>query len=225
MCGRYVIKTLWQTLVDAFEAVSETMPELFARYNVAPTQPVPVIRRGDDGRRHLDMLRWGLIPFWARDPKALPQMINARAETAALSPAFRDPFRRSRCLMPADGFYEWQKSGGKTKQPFYIRRKDEAPFAFAAIWDTWQEGDAPMIESCALLTTEPNELMKPIHDRMPVIVQPKDYNRWLDTAVPAADVADSLAPYAAMSPAGYPVSTAVNNPRNDGAELIRPAEN
>jgi putative SOS response-associated peptidase YedK len=127
MCGRYVIKTLWQTIIDAFDAVAPPLPDLFARYNVAPTQPVPVVRLADDGRRHIAMLRWGLIPFWARERKSLPQMINARSETAASSPAFRDPFRRRRCLMPADGFYEWHTPKGSRTPVLWLRTRYPGP--------------------------------------------------------------------------------------------------
>lgn len=223
MCGRYVIKTLWQTIVDAFDAISPPPAGLGPRYNVAPSQPVPVVRRGDDGIRRVDMLRWGLIPFWAKDAKRGVQPINARSETVAASPAFREPFRKRRCLMPADGFYEWQPAGGKAKRPFYIHRGDDALFAFAAIWDAWAKG-GEAIESCALLTTEPNRLMTPIHNRMPVILRPADYGRWLDPQTPPEALAEMLVPFAETELAAYPVSPRVNNPRNDGAECIVPAQ-
>ena len=221
MCGRYVIKTLTQAIIDAFEAVLPPMPELFPRYNVAPSQPVPVVRTAADGRRHLDMLRWGLIPSWAKDAKAQPQPINVRAETVEHRPMFRAPFQRRRCLMAADGFYEWQPTGPKAKRPFYIHRKDDAPFAFAAIWDTWDKGGGS-IESCALLTTTPNDLMKPIHGRMPVILRREDYARWLDPQTPRSELVSLLVPFANDALDAYPVSTAVNSPPNDGPECIRP---
>ena len=168
------------------------------------------------------MLHWGLIPSWAKDPKMGAKLINARAETVAEKPAFRTAFRQRRCLVLADGFYEWQtQENKKQKQPYYIRLNDWQPFAFAGLWERWQDAEGEVIESCTLLTTEANELMCPIHNRMPVILDPKDYDVWLDPEVKQADVLQSLLhPYASEKMTAYPVSKAVNKPSNDTAECI-----
>lgn len=215
MCGRYVIKTLWQTIIDAFDAVAPPLPDLFARYNVAPTQPVPVVRLADDGRRHIAMLRWGLIPFWARERKSLPQMINARSETAAARPAFREAMRKRRCLIPADGFYEW-KHEGKEKLPFCFTLADDAVFAFAGLWERWRSPLGEMVESCTILTTAPNELVQDIHDRMPVILARDSYDLWLDpgfTRVP--ELQPLLKPYPAGAMRRYRVSQRLDQGKND----------
>jgi len=185
------------------------------RYNVAPTQQVVAVRRHPDAEnRKLVLLRWGLIPHWADDPSIGNRMINARAETVAGKPAFRQAFKKRRCLVVADGFYEWKKTDGK-KQPYYIRLKDDRPFGFAGLWERWsREGEE--IQSCTIITPEPNELMKTIHNRMPVIVQPNDHDRWLD---PEFEDRKSLQQILRRYPAdlleAYPVNTLVNNPRND----------
>jgi putative SOS response-associated peptidase YedK len=169
------------------------------------------------------MLRWGLVPPWAEDQKIGNRLINARAETAAGKPSFRAAFKRRRCLVPADGFYEWQKVG-RAKQPYYIRLKDGAPFAFAGLWEHWQGADGEIIESCTLLTTEANDLMRPIHERMPVMLKPEDFGRWLDRDAPAGKaLAALLCPYPAEAMTAYPVSAHVNNPRNDGPACVAPA--
>jgi putative SOS response-associated peptidase YedK len=176
----------------------------------------------DSRHRELTFLNWSLIPSWAEDPKIGDWMINARSETAADKPSFRSAFRKRRCLIPTDGFYEWQKNGGK-KQPFFIHRADAKPFAFAGLWEHW-EGDGQVIESCTILTTEANELMRPLHDRMPVILQPEDYDRWLDPRLDKPEaVQPLLRPYPSEALAAYPVTTLVNNPRNDKAECLKPA--
>jgi putative SOS response-associated peptidase YedK len=218
MCGRYTVRSI-QPVAELFGI--SLPPEFQPRYNVAPTQDVLVVRpaakdKTADARRG-DLLRWGLVPSWADDPSVGNRMINARAETAATRPAFRDAMKRRRCLVPADGFYEWQKQeGGRRKQPHLIRMKDDRPFGFAGLWDTWRRGDE-MLETFTILTTAPNELVAPIHDRMPVIVAPQDFDRWLDPRVDANGVADLLKPYPADEMRAGPVGLAVNNPKNDDA--------
>lgn len=216
MCGRYTMATPGQSLKKHFQL--DTVPELPFRYNIAPTQNVAAVRATGSGRE-LSLLRWGLIPHWADDPKIGYRLINARADTVASKPSFRSAFKQRRCLIAADGFYEWQKQDG-AKQPFFIRRKDGEPFAFAGLWEHWQ-GVEEAIESCTIITTEANELMQPIHDRMPVILAPADYDRWLDPAVQKPDLLQPLLrPFAADALTATPVSTRVNNPRNEGPKCI-----
>jgi putative SOS response-associated peptidase YedK len=220
MCGRYTIKTLPQAMIDAFGPLFGSAPDLSPRYNVAPSQPVPVVRMCDQGRQ-LQMMRWGLTPSWAADPAAGPKPINARSETVATSPAFRLPFQRRRCLLPADGFYEWKILDSKTKQPYYIHRKDNAPFAFAGIWDRWDKAEPP-IESCAILTTHPNHLMESIHNRMPVILQPENYSTWLNPKTPQIELLPLLTPCPDTELEAYPITKKVNNPRFDGPDCLQP---
>jgi putative SOS response-associated peptidase YedK len=234
MCGRFTL-----TDPDADLAVQFNLPELPSaalrtgldmqpRYNIAPTQPVAAVRlAAESAVREMVLLQWGLIPFWAKDPSIGNRMINARAETAADKPAFRAAFRRRRCLVVADGFYEWQKQdGGKqpgSKQPFFISLRDRKPFAFAGLWEFWKGEDETVIESCTLLTTTPNELMRPLHDRMPVILQPRDYGLWLDRDVQdPARLIPLLRPYPAEEMDAYPVSRFVNKPENDDPRCIEP---
>ncbi len=200
-------------------------PDLVPRYNIAPTQPVSVVRIAPDGgRRELVALRWGLVPSWAKDPKIGNRMINARAETVAQKPAFRAAFRRRRCLVAADGYYEWQKTG-KARQPYYIRLASEEPFALAGLWEYW-EGSAlgpasGPIESCTIITTGANELTREIHDRMPVIVGPDDYAKWLDVDVEDRRHLDPiLVPYASDEMKADQVSAHVNSPRNDDPQCV-----
>ena len=221
MCGRYTITVPTRSLLTLFDLPE--VPELLPRYNVAPTQEVPVVRTLG-GRRELTLLRWGLIPFWSKDPKQGPTPINARADTAPEKPAFRTAFRRHRCLLPADGFFEWKKEGTK-KQPVYFRMRDDRPFAFAGLWDRWESPDGAIIQSCTILTTEPNELVATVHDRMPAIVPPEAYDLWLDPAVhDPARVQPLLGPYPADAMKAYPVSARVNSPRDDDPGLIEPLE-
>lgn len=184
------------------------------RYNIAPTQGIAVIVESNAGRE-LEMMRWGLIPSWSKDPKSIPLYFNAKSETAAEKPSFRSPMRRRRCLIPLDGFYEWKKEG-KQRLPFYFRRPDEQPFAFAGIWDQWQD-----TKSCAILTTSPNGLMAPLHDRMGVILSPNDYDVWLDTeANEPAKVTYLYEPFPDSELIATPVSTVVNNAKYEGPDCI-----
>jgi putative SOS response-associated peptidase YedK len=199
------------------------VPELPLRYNVAPTQPVGVVRQRDH-ERSFRLVRWGLVPFWADDPKIGSRLINARADTIATKPAFRAAFKERRCLVVADGFYEWQTVDGK-KQPFLIHRADDHPFGFAGLWERWRSPEGAPLETCTIVTTDANDLMRPIHDRMPVILKPGDFERWLD---PEADPGEALQallrPYADGDLVATPVGTRVNNARNDGPECAAALE-
>ena len=221
MCGRYSLKTPVERLSEKFQ-----FPKVFPmklRYNIAPSQTVAVVRcLPDDSDRKLAMLRWGLIPAWAKFPNSGVQPINAKAETAAELPMFRDAFRRRRCLVPADGFYEWKQDGGR-KQPVYIRLKDGEPFAIAGLWEHWEGQDGQVVESCTLLTTEPNDLLAPIHNRMPVILDPEDYEQWLDPDLQQADRLNPLLqPFSAEQMTAYPVNLRVNNPKHDDPLCLEP---
>jgi putative SOS response-associated peptidase YedK len=209
-----------------FELGVQDLPgELTPRYNIAPTQLIAAVREGADGCRRLGMLRWGLIPSWAKDPSIGARMINARAETIAEKPAFRAAFRRQRCLVLADGYYEWKKAG-KKKLPYHIRMRDESPFAFAGLWDRWSPGgDGEFVESCSLITTGANAATCDIHDRMPVILPPEAYSLWLNPKVnDAAALTPLLCGYDPEEMIAVPVSTYVNNARNEGQECLQVAE-
>jgi putative SOS response-associated peptidase YedK len=221
MCGRFTLTDPDQKLAVQFNLPE--VPDLQPRYNVAPTQPVAAVRvAGQSAARELTLLHWGLIPFWAKDPRVGERLINARVETAAEKPAFRAAFRRRRCLVLADGFYEWQKVEGK-KQPYYIRMRSREPFAFAGLWELWEGADGSVVESCTLLTTEPNDLMRPIHNRMPVILQPKNYELWLDPGIQQPEqLQPVLLPYPSNEMVAYPVSRWVNSPDNDDPRCIEP---
>ena len=201
---------------------------IVARYNIAPTQPVATVRlQPGTGRRELTYCHWGLIPSWAKDHSLAARMINARAETAAEKPSFRAAFKRRRCLIPASGFYEWRQ-GEKGKQPYFIAPEDDgAVFALGGLWETWVSPDGSEIESCTILTTEPNELMAELHNRMPLILAPEDFAEWLGTGVEDTPrqlqiIQHLLRPYAADKMRAYPVSSYVNNPRNEGDACILP---
>jgi len=219
MCGRYTLKTAPELVADQFQF--EELSDLKPRYNIAPSQLVASVRMtsGSTTREGV-MLKWGLIPSWAKDPAIGMKLINARAETVAEKPSFRKPFKQRRCLVLADGFYEWQKEG-RVKQPYYIRLKSERPFAFAGLWDHWASADGNTIETCALLTTEPNELMAPIHHRMPVILNPDTYDDWLDPDQQDVErLATLLGSYPAEKMMANPVSRIVNNARFDDPRCV-----
>jgi putative SOS response-associated peptidase YedK len=217
MCGRFTLTAPAETLARQFQAAEPSF-DFEPRYNIAPTQEVPLVRQETNGPgREILLARWGLIPSWSKDGKGF---INARADTVADKPVFRSAFRKRRCLVPANGYYEWQKVG-KAKQPYYIYLRDGQPFGFAGLWETWHAPDGEVIESCSILTTDANELMRPIHDRMPVIVQPAHYDRWLDPVNQEVDALRSLMqPYPASAMAAHAVSTWVNNPRHEGPACI-----
>jgi len=219
MCGRYTLKTAPEVLAAQFFV---DLPGLkIPRYNIAPSQMVACVRgMPESDNREGVLLRWGLVPSWAKDLAIGQKLINARGETVAEKPSFRRSFRQRRCLVLADGYYEWQKEG-RGKQPYYVRMKDERPFAFAGIWDHWTGGDGQTMESCAMLTTEPNELMATIHHRMPVILKPEDYSGWLDVSLQdSSELSRFLYSYPAEDMVAFPVSLKVNNPRFDEAECI-----
>ena len=218
MCGRYTLSDPGQLLVDM--NVDAHGAVLHPRFNIAPTQDVPVIRQADDGSRHLSFLRWGLIPFWAKDPSIGNRMINARSETAAEKPSFKHAMKRRRCLVMTDGFYEWKKvSGGK--QPIHIHRPKREPFVFAGLWERWTRGDQP-VESCTVLTTSPSPTVANVHDRMPVILDGDARDFWLDPSVQDPSAFEPLlGPYGGALEL-TPVSKLVNNPRNDSPECLTP---
>jgi putative SOS response-associated peptidase YedK len=217
MCGRFAQRTDSKRLAKAF-GVTE-VPLVEPRYNIAPTQDILGVYQSEDGRE-VTFYKWGLIPSWAKDTSMGAQLINARSETVTEKPAFREAFKKRRCLIPADGFYEWQRTDDK-KQPFYFRMRDETPFGFAGLWEQWEGNGREVINSCTILTTEANEVLRSVHDRMPVILHPGDYELWLDSDLRKLDlVKELLSPYPASKMMSYPVSTSINSPRNQGAELI-----
>ena len=222
MCGRFYLDAPREQLLGHFQLDDTDIPELLPRYNIAPSQDIAAVRQGAGGRE-LAMLHWGLIPSWAKGENPPYRMINTRAETVATKPAFRSAFRQRRCLIPASGFYEWQ-AGADGKQPYCIRPADESLFAFAGLWEHWEGKDGKVVESCTILVTEPNELLAPIHDRMPVILDPMDYTAWLD---PQQDDPVTLSALLQSYPAdlmwAYPVSRRVNNPTNNDFACIEPA--
>ncbi len=222
MCGRFTLRTPTPVLAARFRLA--TMPELIPRYNIGPTQLVPAVRPSIDGEREFARLHWGLIPFWAKDPKIGSRMINARAETVADKPAFRRAFRKRRCLIVADGYYEWRKVG-REKLPHYIRMQDDQPFAMAGLWERWHGGteaqlDEPL-ESCTIITTESNELTADIHDRMPVILAEQQWDSWLDSELEDVQTLQPLLqPYSSNAMKMDPVSKHVNNVRHEDARCI-----
>ncbi|MDQ6420814.1 SOS response-associated peptidase [Paenibacillus sp. LHD-117] len=225
MCGRYTITISLEELMVRY-MIDETMvPYHRPKYNVAPSQLVFAVIH-DGQRNRLGELKWGLVPPWADDPKIGFMMINARAETAASKPAFREPLRRKRCIIPADGFYEWKKdAGGKNKQPMRIVKRDRSVFSMAGLYEIWQSPAGEKISSCTILTTEPNEVVAPIHDRMPVILRPEDEALWLNRGMQDPDkLAALFVPYPDREIEAYPVGAAVGNVRNDEPSLILPRQ-
>lgn len=226
VCGRYTITSPGQVIAEVF-GVDEPI-ELVPRYNVCPGQDVPVVRtrRGADDRE-LDLLRWGLVPWFAKEPGPAARMINARAESAATSPAFRDALQRRRCLLPADGFFEWQAGATKRapKQPHLVRRGDGRPLALAGLWERWKGRDGTKIESCTVLTTTPNALLESIHDRMPVILAPESWSLWLDRGMQDVErVLPLLVPAPAHELLAAPVSSWVNDPKHDDERCLAPPD-
>lgn len=215
MCGRYRLSRRKQIIEEHFDAVSGE-EDWAPRYNIAPTQPVAVIRQHPkQPRRNLSRLRWGLIPSWAKDASGAARLINARAETAATLPAFREALKLRRCLIPADGFYEWQR-GTRSKQPYCFEVGEGELFAFAGLWDRWKDPSGPWIRSCSILTTTPNAVTSSVHDRMPVILSREDYDVWLDPGMnDTAAVSHLLRPFDAREMRCYPVSSRVNQVQND----------
>jgi putative SOS response-associated peptidase YedK len=222
MCGRYRLSRRKQLVEEYFDAPAPET-DWAPRYNIAPTQPVPVIRQHpQQPARNLSLVCWGLVPSWAKDSSGAAGMINARSETASTKPAYRDALKSRRCLIPADGFYEWKRVA-KAKQPYCFEVDEGQLFAFAGIWDRWRGADGKVLETCSILTTAPNAVAAEIHDRMPVILGSDAYDLWLDPGFTNLDgVSDLLRPYPASSMRCYPVSTRVNQAQNDDAECSRP---
>jgi putative SOS response-associated peptidase YedK len=219
MCGRFALLAPGPAIAQQFGV--EVTHEIAPRYNIAPTQPVAAVRLDQKGGRELTYFQWGLIPSWAKDPKIGSRMINARSETVAEKPSFRAAFKRRHCLLPASGFYEWQKLNGR-KQPVYIHAADDSIFGLAGLWEMWHDPDGGVIETCTILTTSPNEMMESIHNRMPVIIEAEDYSMWLDPGDNPQQTLHLLRPYPSQEMEAYAVSTAVNNPRNEGPANIEP---
>lgn len=221
MCGRIALNIKMDDLLDYFQ-ISGPAPALAPRFNIAPSQEVAAVRV-EEGERRLALLRWGLIPHWADDPRIGNKLINARGETVHKLPSFRSAFRKRRCIIPARGFFEWQTQG-KEKQPFFIYRQDDAPLALAGLWERWSdERSGQDLESCTIITTEANSLVGRLHNRMPVILEPEDFKLWLPPTESSQETLSSL-----LRPANegvldmYPVSTFVNKPQNEGEECIEP---
>lgn len=218
MCGRFALRTPPNRLAQEFHVTE--VPEMEARYNIAPAQAVLAVR-GATGGREAKLLRWGLIPSWAKDGSLGAKLINARSETVEEKPAFREGFKHRPCIIPADGFYEWKRMGNR-KQPYFFRLRDERLLGFAGIWEEWRD-DGETIESCTILTTAANEAVSPMHERMPVILRHEDYDLWLDEDVRKLDlVKELLQPYPAPEMISYPVSTLINRPMSQGEKLIEP---
>jgi putative SOS response-associated peptidase YedK len=224
MCGRYKLSRRKQIVEEYFDCVSYE-PDWSPRFNIAPTQPIPVIRQHPkEPVRELSLIRWGLIPAWAKDSTTAARMINARSETAATKPAFRDALKFRRCLIPADGFYEWAKTA-KPKQAYCFEVNDGELFAFAGLWDRWKDLSGSWVETCSILTTTPNAVTSAVHDRMPVIIDPDGYDLWLDPGMRSvAAASELLKPYDAPLMRCYPVSTRINQVANDDEACSAPVE-
>jgi putative SOS response-associated peptidase YedK len=224
MCGRYTIRRIDLAraafnaqLAEAFDEFSER-----ARFNIAPSQDIPVVRINKEGGRSIGLVRWGLIPHWAKAEPPKVQPINARAETVQTSGMFKQAFARRRCLIPADGFYEWRREG-KSKQPMFVHFPDDRVFGFAGLWERWRPAeDAEPVDTCTIITTTPNKLMSDIHDRMPVILRPEDYGTWLDRDTDPQQAAKLLRPYTDGELEAVPVSKTVNSPKNDTPACVTP---
>ena len=220
MCGRYTLKTPVDSMVEAFE-IEEYPSSITPSYNIAPTQEVAALVEVEE-KRKLEMFHWGLIPSWAKDPAIGNKMINARAETVSEKPSFRSAFKKRRCLILADGFYEWQKTDDG-KQPYYIKMEDDSPFAFAGLWEVWDKYGEE-IRSGTIITTDANDLMNEIHHRMPVILHPEDYGLWLDPDFDEKEALTALLkPYPSDAMEAYPVSRRVNKPANNEPSVLEPA--
>lgn len=220
MCGRFARIVSDRKLREKYR-LRET-PQLQERYNIAPSQPVAAVRDTDEGRE-LVLLRWGLIPSWSKDDKIGYKLINARSETVAEKPSFRSAFKQRRCVIPASGFYEWAKQGTGRKQPFFISPRDGELFSFAGLWECWHDPEGEVVESCTILTTTANEVMQPIHERMPVILGPSAEEQWLDPRASADALRSLVVPYSSEGMEARPVGLWVNNPKNDGPKCLERA--
>lgn len=219
MCGRYALYGPHSRYREHF--AMQAWLDFGEKYNVAPSSAMPVIRQAPSGERVVDLLQWGLIPHWAKDPTIGHKLTIARAETISEKPSFRDAFKRRRCLVPADGFYEWQ-SVGRTKQPYFIRLRSGEPMAMAGLWESWRSPTGDVVRTFCIVTTAPNAAVSQIHDRMPVLIRPEDFAVWLDPAIDGATLRDLLAPCPAEDIEAWPVSHDVNRASADGPTLIRP---
>ncbi len=217
MCGRFALKAPASELITRFGL--DECAEYAVRYNIPPGSDIPVIRQSPEGKRVLHLLRWGLVPHWAKDASIGARLNNARSESAAEKPSFRSAFQRRRCLVPASGFYEW-KTEGKIKQPYYISLKSGEPMAMGGLWESWKSADGGVMRTACILTTGPNTLMAPIHDRMPVIIGPAHWSAWL--CAPADQIHPLLAAYAADEMQAWPVSRRVSKTAEDGPGLVEP---
>lgn len=224
MCGRFARKSTQEVLANWFGVELEDLPWFAPTYNVAPQSVQLVVRLNrDSGHREFAQMRWGLVPFWAKDARFGYSTINARAEEVASKPAYREALKKRRCLIPADAFYEWQRIDKRTKHPFAFALKSGSPYAMAGLWERWQSKDAAQpetLETFTILTTDPNQLMEPVHNRMPVILSPADYDRWLDPGDPARPPVDLLRPFPAEEMRCWPVSDRVGNVRNNDPQLL-----
>ena len=229
MCGRFARRSTQKVLAGWFGVEMEDMPPFdsgFApTFNAAPQSTQPIVRLSrDTGKREFALARWGLVPFWAKDAKFGYSTFNARAEEVVAKPAYREAFKKRRCLVPADAFYEWQKLDAKTKRPFAIALRSGEPYAFAGLWESWKPQDAEPLETFTIVTTDPNEVTQRLHNRMPVILEPRDYDRWLDPGDPNRLPTDLLRPYPAEKMSAWPVSDRIGNVRNDDPDLLTPVE-
>lgn len=220
MCGRFTLQIPPELLAEIFGLLD--IPVFPARYNIAPSQKIAVIRQNGDGQNRLEFMRWGLIPSWAEDKSIGYKLINARSETVHEKHSFRHAIRYRRCLIPTSGFYEWLQEG-KTRKPLYVRMKDSSPMVFAGLWESWKSPEKEVVESCTILTTTSNSLIAPLHERMPVILHPQEYNLWLDRETTDPE---KLKPLYQSYPADlmeiWPVSQLVSSPRNDSPDCIKP---
>ncbi|GMU50842.1 MAG: DUF159 family protein [Candidatus Desulfobacillus denitrificans] len=219
MCGRFALKAPPADIARQFGV--DAVPELAPRYNIAPTQDILIIRTDAQARLEAVQVKWGLLPSWAKDISMAAKLANARGETVAEKPAFRSAFRRMRCLIPADGFYEWEATPSG-KQPWFLRLKSQAPLAFAGLWEHWQGPDGAPLETATIITTGANELVRPVHDRMPVILQPADYAAWLGAQMKAEVLKALLKPLPEDLMERYRVSRRMSNARNEGADCVAP---
>jgi putative SOS response-associated peptidase YedK len=225
MCGRFARQSTQEVLADWFGVEMEDMPWFAPSYNVAPQSTQPVVRlTADTGKREFALMRWGLIPYWSKDAKIGYTTINARAEEVTEKPLYREAVKKRRCLIPADAFYEWQKLSEKKKRPYAFGLQSGDPYAFAGLWERWKPQEGERLETFTILTTDPNELTERVHDRMPVILEPRDYVRWMEPGDLARLPIDLLRPFPAEKMRSWPVNERVGNVRNDDAELLSECE-
>lgn len=221
MCGRFARRSTQKLIANWFGVPVEELPVFGPTYNAAPQSFQPILRLSrDTAAREIVLARWGLVPYWAKDVKVGYSTINARAEELLSKPVFREAFKKRRCLVPADAFYEWQRIDAKTKHPFAIALRSGEPYAFAGLWERWKPKEGPPLESFTIVTTDPNQVVESLHDRMPVILEPRDYERWLDPANPEQPPVDLLRPYPAEKMRAWQVDDRVGNVRNDDAALL-----